>query len=78
MKLANGRPFFAHTEQPPDSCCNDVAGDCVHQRSGIRHYSIDYSPDMEYLEIVSPADFGTVDIAEGPCAVPAPGAWTDK
>lgn len=47
------------------------AGDVVHQRPGIRHYLFDYSPDMEYLEIVGPADFGTVDV-EGPCAVPAP------
>ena len=37
------------------------AGDRVHQRPGIVHYLFDYSPDMEYLEIVSPADFGTVD-----------------
>ena len=43
------------------------AGDVVHQRSGIVHL-FDYSPDMEYLEIVSPADFKTVDM-------PAP---TDK
>ncbi|MCS6766109.1 MAG: cupin domain-containing protein [Candidatus Protistobacter heckmanni] len=41
------------------------AGDCVHQRPGITHYLFDYSPDMEYLEIVSPADFGTVEV-EGP------------
>ena len=45
------------------------AGDCVHQRPGIVHYLFDYSPDMEYLEIVSPADFKTVD-AEAPCEVP--------
>jgi len=51
-----------------------AAGDCVHQRPGIVHYLYDYSPDMEYLEVVSPADFGTED-AEGPCAVPAPTAW---
>jgi hypothetical protein len=31
----------------------------VHQRPGIVHYLFDYSPDMEYLEIVSPADFKT-------------------
>jgi quercetin dioxygenase-like cupin family protein len=43
------------------------AGDCVHQRPGIRHYLFDYSPDMEYLEIVSPADFKTVDV-EPVCA----------
>ena len=51
-----------------------AAGDCVHQRPGIRHYLYDYSPDMEYLEIVGPADFNTVDV-EGPCAVPAPKPW---
>ena len=50
------------------------AGDCVHQRPGITHYLFDYSPDMEYLEIVGPADFGTVD-AEGPCEVPAVTPW---
>ena len=50
------------------------AGDCVHQRPGIRHYLFDYSPDMEYLEVVGPADFTTVDI-EGPCEVPAPKPW---
>jgi quercetin dioxygenase-like cupin family protein len=50
------------------------AGDCVHQRPGIVHYLYDYSPDMEYLEIVGPADFGTVD-AEGPCAIPPAKAW---
>ena len=50
------------------------AGDCVHQRPGIVHYLFDYSPDMEYLEIVGPADFGTVD-AEAPAAVPPPTPW---
>jgi quercetin dioxygenase-like cupin family protein len=50
------------------------AGDCVHQRPGIVHYLFDYSPDMEYLEIVGPADFGTVDMPS-PCAVPAPQGW---
>jgi quercetin dioxygenase-like cupin family protein len=38
------------------------AGDVVHQLPGIVHYLFDYSPDMEYLEIVSPADFKTVDM----------------
>lgn len=51
------------------------AGDCVHQRPGIVHYLFDYSPDMEYLEVVGPADFTTVDVDNGPCAVPAPKAW---
>jgi quercetin dioxygenase-like cupin family protein len=50
------------------------AGDCVHQRPGIVHYLFDYSPDMEYLEIVSPAAFGTVDMP-GPCPVPEPMPW---
>ena len=50
------------------------AGDCVHQRPGIVHYLFDYSPDMEYLEVVGPADFNTVD-EEGPCEVPAPKSW---
>jgi quercetin dioxygenase-like cupin family protein len=50
------------------------AGDCVHQRPGIVHYLFDYSPDMEYLEIVSPADFKTVDMP-APCEVPAPTPW---
>ncbi len=52
-----------------------AAGDCVHQRPGIVHFLFDYSPDMEYLEIVGPADFKTVE-EPGPCAVPAPAAWT--
>jgi quercetin dioxygenase-like cupin family protein len=51
------------------------AGDCVHQRPGINHYLFDYSPDMEYLEVVGPADFGTVDAA-GPCPVPRPAPWS--
>jgi quercetin dioxygenase-like cupin family protein len=50
------------------------AGDVVHQRPGIVHYLFDYSPDMEYLEIVGPADFKSID-AEGPCAVPAFTPW---
>jgi len=51
------------------------AGDCVHQRPGITHYLFDYSPDMEYLEIAAPADFGTVEV-KGPCAVPPVTPWT--
>ncbi len=50
------------------------AGDCVHQRPGIVHYLFDYSPDMEYLEIVSPADFKTIDMP-APCPTPAPSRW---
>ncbi|MDB5942936.1 MAG: cupin [Ramlibacter sp.] len=50
------------------------AGDCVHQRPGISHYLFDYSPDMEYLEIVSPADFKSIDV-EPVCAIPQPTPW---
>jgi quercetin dioxygenase-like cupin family protein len=50
------------------------AGDCVHQKPGMTHYLFDYSPDMEYLEIVGPADFGTVEV-EGPCEVPHVTPW---
>ena len=45
-----------------------------HQRPGIVHYLFDYSPDMEYIEIVGPADFTSID-ATGPCAVPAAAPW---
>lgn len=50
------------------------AGDCVHQRPGVRHYLFDYSPDMEYLEIVGPADFTTIDV-DPVCEVPAAKGW---
>ncbi len=49
-------------------------GDCVHQRPGIVHYLFDYSKDMEYLEIVGPADFGSISV-EGPCAIPPCTPW---
>ena len=52
------------------------AGDCVHQRPGIVHYLFDYSPDMEYLEIVGPADFKTVEMPGPDCDVPAVTPWT--
>ncbi|TKC78953.1 cupin domain-containing protein [Trinickia terrae] len=51
-----------------------AAGDCVHQAPGIVHYLFDYSPDMEYLEIVAPAGFKTID-AEPVCEVPAVTPW---
>ena len=50
------------------------AGDCVHQRPGIVHYLFDYSPDMEYLEVVGPADFGSIDApAPARCPTRRPG-----
>jgi quercetin dioxygenase-like cupin family protein len=51
------------------------AGDCVHQRPGIVHYLFDYSPDMEYLEIVSPADFKTVEMPAPTDKVPPVTPW---
>jgi quercetin dioxygenase-like cupin family protein len=50
------------------------AGDCVHQRPGIVHYLFDYSQDMEYLEVVGPADFSSIEMP-APCQVPSPGNW---
>jgi hypothetical protein len=47
----------------------------VHQRPGIVHYLYDYSPDMEYLEIVSPADFKTVDMPPATDNVPPVTPW---
>jgi hypothetical protein len=51
------------------------AGDVVHQRPGMVHYLFDYSPDMEYLEIVGPADFGTVEADAPTDKVPAVTPW---
>lgn len=51
-----------------------AAGDVVHQRPGMRHFLFDYSPDMEYLEVVGPGDFTSISV-EGPCDVPAPAKW---
>ena len=52
------------------------AGDVVHQRPGITHYLYDYSPDMEYMEIVSPADFKTVDMPPATDKVPPVTPWS--
>jgi hypothetical protein len=48
-----------------------------HQAPGIVHYLFDYSEDMEYLEIVGPADFRTLD-ATPPCDVPAVTPWVKE
>jgi quercetin dioxygenase-like cupin family protein len=45
------------------------AGDCVHQRPGIVHNLHDWSDDMEFMEIIAPADFKTTEIT--PAAIPA-------
>ena len=54
-----------------------AAGDCVHQRPGIRHYLFDYSPDMEFLEIVARSSFTSVDTS-APYRVPPPSAWPSQ
>jgi quercetin dioxygenase-like cupin family protein len=50
------------------------AGDCVHQRPGIVHFLFDYSPDMEYLEVVGPAHFTSIDMPAA-ADVPDPTPW---
>lgn len=37
------------------------AGSCVLQPPGIRHREVSHSDDLELLEIVSPADFSTIE-----------------
>ena len=39
------------------------AGSCVLQPSGIRHREVRHSDDMELIEITSPADFATEEVA---------------
>jgi uncharacterized RmlC-like cupin family protein len=39
------------------------AGSCWLQPPGIQHTVLDYSPDVELLEIIVPADFKTVELA---------------
>jgi quercetin dioxygenase-like cupin family protein len=39
------------------------AGSCVHQPPSIRHRELGHSEDIELLEIVSPADFATEEVA---------------
>ncbi len=46
------------------------AGDCIHQRPGIVHNLYDWSDDMEFMEIIAPADFQTSEITSP--AIPAP------
>ena len=51
-----------------------AAGDCVHQRPGVVHFLFDYSPDMEYLEVVGPASFASIDMPAA-ADVPDPTPW---
>ena len=65
--MLKGLAKFMYEDQ--DTLVN--AGDCVHQRPGIVHFLYDYSPDMEYLEIVGPAGFTTIDMTS-PASTPEP------
>jgi quercetin dioxygenase-like cupin family protein len=47
------------------------AGDCIHQRPGIVHNLYDWSDDMEFLEIVAPADFDTTEITAPAILMPS-------
>jgi mannose-6-phosphate isomerase-like protein (cupin superfamily) len=38
-------------------------GDCMYQRPGIAHRVLDYSDDLEVLEITIPAEFETATVA---------------
>jgi mannose-6-phosphate isomerase-like protein (cupin superfamily) len=38
-------------------------GDCIHQPPGIHHDLLDYSRDLEMLEITTPAEFATESVA---------------
>jgi quercetin dioxygenase-like cupin family protein len=51
------------------------AGDVVVQQPGLIHYLYDYSPDMEYMEICSPADFGSLEVHGHNVEVPPPLQW---
>jgi len=51
------------------------AGDVVHQPPGMVHFLFDYSPDMEYLEIVSPANFGTEPAPAPTTSIPPLTPW---
>lgn len=51
------------------------AGDVVHQPPGMVHYLFDYSPDMEYLEIVSPADFQSIAAPPAAESIPPVTKW---
>jgi quercetin dioxygenase-like cupin family protein len=41
-------------------------GDCVHQPPGIHHDLLDCSPDLEMLEITTPARFATAKVKPKP------------
>lgn len=68
--MTKGRARFMYEDQETMV----EGGDVVHQRPGIRHFLFDYPPDMEYLEIVGPADFKSIAV-DPVCDIPAPTPW---
>jgi quercetin dioxygenase-like cupin family protein len=46
------------------------AGDCIHQRPGIVHNLYDWSDDMEFMEIIAPANFQTTEITAPATPIP--------
>jgi hypothetical protein len=61
------------------ACMETVKRLCLRQilcasPPGMRHFLFDYSPDMEYLEIVGAAKFSSIE-AHGLCEVRLPGHW---
>lgn len=59
------------------SCIMPLGAALIMAAGGGHGWSPSYSPDMEFLEIVSPAEFGTVE-AEVPIPIPdTSGEWPD-
>jgi hypothetical protein len=54
--------------------CLVQAGDCLNQAPDTARYLFDYSPDMEYLEVVGPVDFRTIEVISD-VRVPSPRRW---
>jgi hypothetical protein len=54
--------------------CLVQAGDRLTQAPEAARYLFDYSPDMEYLEVVGPVDFRTVEVTSD-VRVPPPRRW---
>ena len=58
--VLKGSITFEYEGQPGQTTAR--AGDCVLQPPGIRHREIEHSSDLELIEVVSPADFGTENV----------------
>ena len=69
---ASRNSFLSHREL---AVALVLAGDVVHRWPGIVHDLLDCSPDMEYLEIASPADFKSVKRLPASDKVPPVTSW---